>query len=139
MFGRDLRVGCDRSSSKSLLLEFSGIDDFVSNRGRAFAFDIVQDFFDIFTRDFEHHIDAVQKRAGNFRLVTLDIHVRTAARFFAVLVISADARIHRCDEHKICGILDSAGDARDDDGFVFQWLTKDFEHLARKLGQLVEE
>ncbi len=123
MFRRDLRVGRDRGSEKSLLLDFSRIDDFVSNRSRTFAFDVVQDFFDIFTWDLEHHIDTVQERSRNFRLVALDIHARTAARFFTVLVVSADTWIHSGDEHEVCRVLDSAGDARDDDGFVFQWLT----------------
>ncbi len=139
MFWCDLRVGCDGKSEKSFLLDLPGIDDFFPD-GRGILFrDVVEDLFDLLARNLQNHVDPVQQRAGNLALIALDVQQGTAAWLLRILVISADARIHRCDEHEIRGILDGSWHPGNHDILVFQRLAEHFKDLTRKLRQLVEK
>lgn len=138
VFGGNVGVG-KNGSFKSFLLRFSGIDDFGSDGFRTFCWDGVQDLVDVFSRDFQDHIDPIKKWSGYFVLVSFDILDRAHAWFFAVFEVAAFAGIHGCYKHDVGWIFDGAADSRDDDGFVFERLSEDFERLSRKFCEFVEK
>jgi len=99
----------------------------------------VQDLVYVLSRDLQDHIYPIKQWSGYLVLVVLDVVERTDAWFFWVFVVAAFAGIHRGDEHEVRRVLDSPGDSRDDDGFVFQWLSQDFKRLSGKFSQFIKE
>gem|GEM_PF-3166391 len=121
------------------MLYFPGIDYFFSDTRRALFFDVVENFVDILSRNFQNHIYPIQKWSRDFALVTLNLHQRTGAWLLGVLVISAFAGVHRTDEHKVRRIVDGACDPGNHYGLVFQWLTEHFQYLPWELSYLVKK
>lgn len=90
-------------------------------------------------RNFDMNIDAVEERPGDFGDVPLD-HGWGAEAFPRLVVeISTGAGIHGGGQHEARGEGERHGSACDGHGVVFKRLAHDFEYVAGKLGQLVEE
>lgn len=85
------------------------------------------------------HVDTVEKRAGEFFLVAIDVAWVTGALMGGVAEIATGAGIHGGDEHKIGGIGGFLVGARDGDSFVFEWLAEGLKDGTRELGDFVEE
>ena len=85
------------------------------------------------------NIDAVEQRAGDLGHVALDHGRRAHALARLVVEVAAGAGIHGRGQHEARRKAERHGGAGDGDGVVFQRLAHDFEHVARELGQLVEE
>ena len=85
------------------------------------------------------NIDAIEQRSGDPPNVALDHHRRAVALPGAVPEITARTRVQGCNQHESCRKAERHGGARDRDGSVFQRLAHDFEHVARELGQFVQE
>ena len=84
-------------------------------------------------------VDAVEQRAGDLGHVALDHGRRAHALARLVVEVAAGAGIHGRGQHEARGKAERHGGARDGDGVIFERLAHDFEHVAGKLGQLVEE
>jgi hypothetical protein len=90
-------------------------------------------------RNFNVDVDAVEQRAGDFGHVALD-HGRSAHALAGFVVeVAAGAGIHGGGKHEARWKTERHGGARDGDGVIFERLAQDFENVARKFGQLVEE
>ena len=90
-------------------------------------------------RNLDVDVDAVEQRPGDLRDVALDHRRRAHALARLVVEIAARTRIHGGDEHEAGGKAERHGGARDGDRVVFQRLAHHLQHVARKLGQLVQK
>ena len=84
-------------------------------------------------------VDAIEQRAGDFSHVALD-HWRGAhALARLVIEVAAGAGIHGRGQHEARRKAERHRGAGDGDGVIFKRLAHDFEHIARKLRQLVKK
>src|SRR5262249_31329528 len=137
--GAHLGVGMDVSFLKTLELDVTSLIDTLANHLRGFPSIATGEILIAYRRHFDLNIDSVEERAGDARAIALDLQRRADAFFLRVGKKAAGARVHGCDEHNGCGIVDRAQDARDGDVAVFQRLAHYFEHVAPELRQFVEE
>src|ERR1700739_2969968 len=84
-------------------------------------------------------IDSVEQRTGDLGDIALDHGRRAHALARFVVEISTGAGIHGGREHEARRKAERHGGAGDGDVVVFERLAHDFEHVARKLRQFVEE
>ena len=129
----------DVSFLKTLELDVTSLIDTLANRLRWFPSVATGEILIAYRRHFDLNIDAVEERAGDSRAIALDLQRRAHAFFLRIGKKAARARVHRCDEHNGCGIVDRAQGARDGDVAVFQRLAHYFEHVASELRQFVEK
>lgn len=106
---------------------------------RWFAVGIGRQDLGIDRSDFDLDIDAVQQRAGDAALVTLDDVRRAAADAADVAVVAARAGVHRGDQLEMRGEVGLPRGARNGDAARFQRLAQHVQHIARELGELVEK
>lgn len=99
----------------------------------------VEQFFLRWRGHLDLHINAIEQRAGNARLVALHLIRRAAARAQRVAPIAARARVHRRDELEAGGEVRLMCGARDGDVASLQRFAQDFEYAAFELGELIEE
>ena len=138
--GAHLRVGVNFSFVESLQLNRSRlVDASRESTLEALAGVFAGELLIAQAGDFDLDIDAIEQRAGDFRAVALDLQRRADAFLLRIGKKSADARIHRRDQHEARGIIDRTHGARDGNVAIFQRLAHDFENVAAKLRQLVEE
>jgi hypothetical protein len=84
-------------------------------------------------------IDAIEERAADFCNVALDDRRSAVALTGPVVEIAAGAGVHGGGEHEGGGEGEGHGGAGDGNVTVFERLAQDFENVAGKLGELVEE
>ena len=114
-------------------------DDAGADGGGIFAGRRCAEFFVFYGRDFDMDVNAVEQRAGNFCDVALD-HGRSAVTFAGgIAKVAAGAGIHCGGEHEARGKCDGRGGTGDSDRAVFERLAHDFEDVALKFGELIEE
>ena len=110
-----------------------------ANLGRALGGRAAAQLLVLNGRHFDVDVDAVEQRAGDFGHVALD-HGRGAHALARLVVeVAAGAWIHGGGQHEARRKGERHGGAGDGDGVVFERLAHDFEHVARKLRQLVEK
>src|SRR6185503_15676781 len=87
----------------------------------------------------DHHVDAVQKRAGDFLLVLFDLVRPTYALMLLIACISARARVTGGNKHKIGGETRAVVRPSDCYMAILKGLSQGFECLAAVFGQLIQE
>jgi len=84
-------------------------------------------------------VDAIDEGAGDFCDVALNEGRSAVALAGLVVEVAAGAGVHGGGEHEGCGEGEGHRRAGNGDVAVFERLTHDFEDVAGKFGQLVEE
>src|SRR5262249_23574819 len=108
----------DVSFLKTLELDVTSLIDALANRLRRFPGVATGEILITYRRHFDLNVDAVEERAGDSRAIALDLQRRADAFFLRVGKKAARARVHRCDQHNSCGIVDRAQGAGDRDAAV---------------------
>lgn len=139
--GGHISIGMERLViSITADLTLSRDDDIVGNLSGGRGVGVVFEYgVYVFSGDFEDDVDTIQEWSRDFGLVAAYLVMGAFAGFVAIAIESAGAGVHRAYEHKIGRILYGADGTRDGDGFVFDGLAEDFEHLAGELRKLIEK
>jgi len=114
-------------------------DDAGTDGGGIFAGRRSAEFLVFDGGNFDVDVDAVEKRAGNFCDVALDDGRSAVTLAGGVAEVAARTGIHGGGKHEARRKRDGRGGARDGDGTVFERLAHDFEYVALKFGELIEE
>src|SRR5258708_6842768 len=84
-------------------------------------------------------VDAIEKRPADLSEIALDDSSRAAALACRIAVKTARTWIHRPNKHEIGGERKRRFGAGERYRAFLERLAQQFENIARKLGQLVEE
>src|SRR5688572_8976869 len=125
-----------RAAGETMLLALARGDDTLANFGGRLAGAVAGNFAEFHGGNFDMHIDAVEKRTGNFAEIILNF-ARRAAGFAGHF--SGWCGIHRGDEEEFGGKGHGTGGARNGDAAFFEGLPKGFEDVTFEFRKLVEK
>lgn len=92
------------------------------------------DFFDV-----NGNVDAIEKRAGEFFAIILDLFCGAGAGMVGVAIVATRARVHSGDKHEVGGVGEFVVGARDGNAFVFEGLAEGFEEVSGIFWQFVKK
>ena len=93
---------------KTLLLAAASCFHPGTDGGTAFAIGFTEQISRLYRGNFNNHIEAVQKRPGNFATIALDGSMIAAACVTGITQIAARTRVHGSHQHKCTGEIHAA-------------------------------
>src|SRR3990172_712988 len=90
-------------------------------------------------RYFNMNVYAIKERPGDLSHIFLDLCSRTRTLLRRISVMPAWTGVHGAHQHEIRGVVHRHFRPTDSHSPVLKRLTHNFEDIASKLGQLIEE
>ncbi len=132
-------VGHEASVAEAGGLAGAGGLDHVAKRRRVVPVGFASELAEGDGGDLDVDVDTVQKWAGDFAHIPLDLDGGAFAAADVRAVIAAGAGVHGGDHNEVGGKPQRALGAGDGDGAFFEGLADHFEDVALELGEFVEE
>ena len=136
---RHAGVGDDARAVETFLLPIPCALNAFSNNGGRFPFFFSGQSAVFNGRHLDVQINAVQQRAGYFRLILANLLRRTPAGARPIAKIAAGTGIHGGHQHEFCRKTNAHGRPRNGDGSLLQRLTKRFQRVSFEFRQFVQK